>query len=102
MTPGIPDNLLEGDVVYLPWEKVGAKEHVPPGGDFHWPHETPFAVLAERVQSYVEISVADTGEGIAADFLPQLFERIPPAKPCNHYLPILGEHGESIVYRGTE
>jgi Flp pilus assembly protein TadD len=49
MTPGIPDNLLEGDVVYLPWEKVGAKEHVPPGGAFHWPHETPFAVLAERV-----------------------------------------------------
>ena len=36
-------------------------------------------VLAERVQSHIEISVADTGEGIPADFLPQLFERFTQA-----------------------
>ncbi len=36
-------------------------------------------VLAERVESHVEISVADTGEGIPADFLPQLFERFTQA-----------------------
>jgi signal transduction histidine kinase/ActR/RegA family two-component response regulator len=36
-------------------------------------------VLAERVESHVEISVTDTGEGIPADFLPQLFERFTQA-----------------------
>ena len=32
-------------------------------------------VLLERVNSHVEISVADTGVGIAAEFLPHVFER---------------------------
>ena len=36
-------------------------------------------VLGEQVQSHVEISVTDSGEGIAAEFLPQLFERFTQA-----------------------
>jgi CheY-like chemotaxis protein/anti-sigma regulatory factor (Ser/Thr protein kinase) len=36
-------------------------------------------VLAEVKQSYVEISVTDTGEGIIRDFLPHLFERFSQA-----------------------
>jgi signal transduction histidine kinase len=36
-------------------------------------------VLAEVMQSYVEINVTDTGEGISRDFLPHLFERFSQA-----------------------
>jgi signal transduction histidine kinase len=36
-------------------------------------------VLGEQVDSHVEISVTDSGEGIAAEFLPQLFERFSQA-----------------------
>ena len=36
-------------------------------------------VLADRVASHLEISVTDTGEGIAPEFLPQLFERFSQA-----------------------
>jgi PAS domain S-box-containing protein len=32
-------------------------------------------VVLERVNSYLELSVADTGEGIAPEFLPHVFER---------------------------
>jgi PAS domain S-box-containing protein len=32
-------------------------------------------VLLERVNSHIEVSVIDTGEGIAADFLPHVFDR---------------------------
>jgi len=32
-------------------------------------------VLLERINSHLEISVADTGQGIAADFLPHVFDR---------------------------
>ena len=32
-------------------------------------------VLLERVNSHVELSVSDTGQGISADFLPHVFER---------------------------
>jgi CheY-like chemotaxis protein/nitrogen-specific signal transduction histidine kinase len=38
-------------------------------------------VLAERVDSHVEISVSDTGEGIDLRFLPHLFERFSQADP---------------------
>ena len=43
----------------------------PKGGNIH--------VLAERVQSHLEVRVSDTGEGIAPEFLPQLFERFTQA-----------------------
>lgn len=36
-------------------------------------------VLAQRAQSRLEISVTDSGEGIAPEFLPQLFERFTQA-----------------------
>ena len=36
-------------------------------------------VLADRVASHLEISVTDTGEGIAPEFLSQLFERFSQA-----------------------
>ncbi len=36
-------------------------------------------VLAHKVQSCLEISVTDSGEGIAPEFLPQLFERFTQA-----------------------
>ena len=36
-------------------------------------------VLTEVMESHVEISVADTGEGISPDFLPHLFERFSQA-----------------------
>ncbi len=37
------------------------------------------SVLAERVESHIEISVIDTGSGIDAKFLPHLFERFSQA-----------------------
>jgi len=36
-------------------------------------------VVVERVNSHVELSVSDTGKGIAADFLPHVFERFSQA-----------------------
>jgi CheY-like chemotaxis protein len=36
-------------------------------------------VVVERVNSHVELSVSDTGRGIAADFLPHVFERFSQA-----------------------
>jgi CheY-like chemotaxis protein/nitrogen-specific signal transduction histidine kinase len=32
-------------------------------------------VMLERVNSHIEIAVSDTGQGVAADFMPHLFER---------------------------
>lgn len=39
------------------------------------PKQGKVEVLLERVNSHVEISVSDTGEGIAPDFLPFVFDR---------------------------
>ncbi len=39
------------------------------------PKEGRIQVLLQRVESHLEITVADTGEGIDPDFLPHLFER---------------------------
>ena len=39
------------------------------------PRDGRVQVLLERVNSHIEVSVIDTGEGITADFLPQVFDR---------------------------
>ena len=39
------------------------------------PRDGKVQVLLARVNSQIEISVADTGQGIAADFLPRVFDR---------------------------
>ena len=39
------------------------------------PRDGRIQVRLERVNSHVEVSVIDTGEGIAADFLPHVFDR---------------------------
>lgn len=39
------------------------------------PKEGKIDVILERVNSHVEITVSDSGEGIAPDFLPHVFER---------------------------
>lgn len=38
-------------------------------------------ILLERVDSHVEVSVIDTGEGISPDFLPYIFDRFQQADP---------------------
>ena len=43
------------------------------------PKEGRIHVLVERINSHVEISVSDTGEGIDPNFLPHLFERFSQA-----------------------
>jgi PAS domain S-box-containing protein len=43
------------------------------------PRGGTISVLVESAQSHVTISVNDSGEGISADFLPQLFERFTQA-----------------------
>ena len=50
---------------------VNAVKFTPKRGRIH--------VLAERVNSHIEVSVTDTGEGIDAAFLPQLFQRFSQA-----------------------
>ena len=48
-------------------------------------------VVVERVNSHVELSVSDTGKGIAGDFLPHAFERFSQAEnPSNRKLGGLG------------
>jgi CheY-like chemotaxis protein/two-component sensor histidine kinase len=39
------------------------------------PNGGKIAISAARVNSHIEVSVSDSGQGIAADFLPHLFER---------------------------
>jgi signal transduction histidine kinase/ActR/RegA family two-component response regulator len=46
---------------------INAIKFTPKGGNVQ--------VVVERVNSHVELSVSDTGKGIAADFLPHVFER---------------------------
>jgi len=50
---------------------TNAVKFTPKGGRIH--------VLCERVNSHVEVSVTDTGEGIEREFLPHLFERFSQA-----------------------
>ena len=48
------------------------------------PRDGRVEVLLARVDSHVEIRVRDSGEGIAAEFLPQLFERFRQADASTH------------------
>jgi hypothetical protein len=50
---------------------TNAIKFTPKGGKIH--------VLVERVNSHVELSVTDTGQGISPEFLPHLFERFSQA-----------------------
>jgi signal transduction histidine kinase/ActR/RegA family two-component response regulator len=43
------------------------------------PKEGKVQVVVERVDSHIEVSVSDTGKGIAAEFLPHVFERFSQA-----------------------
>jgi signal transduction histidine kinase/CheY-like chemotaxis protein len=45
------------------------------------PRDGAVRVTLERVNSHVELSVSDTGSGIAADFLPHVFEKFSQAEP---------------------
>jgi signal transduction histidine kinase/CheY-like chemotaxis protein len=51
---------------------INAIKFTPKGGQVQ--------VVVERVNSHVELSVSDTGKGIAADFLPHVFERFSQAE----------------------
>lgn len=46
----IPENLLEGDVIYLAPDRVRAQTRAAPGSNFHWPPDLAIPVLAERVE----------------------------------------------------
>lgn len=65
------DAPIKGDTIRLQqvvWNLVSnAIKFTPKGGAIQ--------ILLERVNSHVEISVADTGAGISAEFLPHVFER---------------------------
>jgi signal transduction histidine kinase len=72
--------LVSGDVDRLQqivWNLLNnAIKFTPQGGSVE--------VRLERVESHVEISVTDTGEGIAPDFLPYVFERFRQADSTSH------------------
>lgn len=54
------------------WNLINnAVKFTPKGGRIH--------VLCERINSHIEVSIADTGEGIDPEFLPHLFERFTQA-----------------------
>ena len=44
------------------------------------PKDGRVQITLERVNSHVEIAVSDTGQGMSAEFLPQLFERFQQAE----------------------
>jgi signal transduction histidine kinase len=43
------------------------------------PKEGRIQVLLERIDSHVEVTITDTGEGISPEFLPYVFDRFKQA-----------------------
>ena len=65
---GWSDFRRPGRLQQILWNLLSnAMKFTPRGGRVH--------VVLERVDSHVEICVHDTGEGIAAEFLPHVFDR---------------------------
>jgi signal transduction histidine kinase len=73
LTSDLPDQLPLCDIDYQRIAQVlrnfldNAITHTPKGG--------AVTVAARQLQEYVEVSVIDTGEGISAEHLPNVFER---------------------------
>ena len=66
---------------------VNALHHTPPGGEI--------TVTARQVDNSVQISVADTGEGIAPQDLPHVFERFWRADPARAGAAQAGDKGSA-------
>lgn len=65
---------------------IGSNFHRPPSGKMNKIRLlfTRVEITLERVGTHVEITVTDTGQGIDAEFLPHVFERLSPGRQLHH------------------